>query len=295
MMDPGTRNALLITAVAILALGVAAATLSTTTQPQSDGSGGGGGFGPQPGLPNVDFDPPEPAETGPAPLFSLILATLLLLSVLGALIYAILYRRQTAAVVAVGLLAILVAWLLLQLLGGLDGSGGFGFGSGWFGGSGDGGSSMDSTVQPAQLLALVFVVAALAVAGFYLFGTRDSPESTAEPEVEPSSDEEMAEVGAIAGRAADRIETAAETDPLDNQVYQAYREMTDQLDIDHAESTTPREFADAAAARGMAASDVAALTDLFEEVRYGGFDPTADREDEATRTLRRIEQRYADE
>ena len=293
-MDPGTRNALLVTAVAILALGVAAATLSSTTQPESDGSGGGsGGFGPESGLPNVDLDPPEPADSGPAPLLSLILAGLMLLSVLGTLVYAILYRRQAAAALALGLLAVLVVWLLFQLLGAIDASGGFGFGG--FGGSGDSGSSSDSTIQPARLLALVVVVGALAVTGFYLFGGRESPEPTEEQTAEPSSDEEIAEVGAIAGRAADRIEAAADTAPLDNQVYRAYREMTDQLDIDHGDSTTPREFADAAAARGMAATDVAALTDLFEEVRYGGSDPTADREDEAKQTLRRIEQRYADE
>ncbi|WP_436901679.1 DUF4129 domain-containing protein [Halovenus halobia] len=294
-MDPGTRNALLITVVAILALGVAAATLSTTTQPQSDGSGGGGGFGPQPGLPNVDFDPPEPAETGPAPLFSLILATLLLLSVLGALIYAILYRRRTAVAVALGLLVILIVWIVLQLLGNVGSTGGFGFGSGGLGGLGDGGSSSDTTTQPAQLLALAFVVGALAVGGFLLLRSRDTPNPSEEPSTEPDSDEEIAQVGEIAGRAADRIEATAEADSIDNQVYRAYREMTDQLDIDHGDSMTPREFANAAAARGMAATDVAALTDLFEEVRYGGLDATADREDEAKRTLRRIEQRYTDE
>jgi len=296
-MDPGTRNALVVTVVAILALGVAAATLSTTTQPESDGSGsGGGGLGPQPGFPNVDLDSPEQAETSPAPLFSRILAALLLLSVIGTLIYAIIYRRRAVMAAALGLLAILIVWLVMQLLGDVGGSGGFGIGlGGGAGGLGGGGANQEVTNQPVRLLAVVFLVGVAAVAGVYLFGSRDDPESPEEPAAAPTEAEEMAAVGAIAGRAADRIEAAADTAAIDNQVYRAYREMTDHLDIDHGESTTPREFADAAAARGMAAGDVAALTDLFEEVRYGGFDPTADREDEATRTLRRIEQRYADE
>lgn len=293
-MDSGTRNALLVAAVAILALGVSAATLSTTTQPDSDGAGsGGGGFGPEPGLPNFDLDTPEQADTSPAPLLSRVLAALLLLSVLGAVVYAILYRRRAVLAAALGLLVLLVVWIVMQLLGNGGGGAGVGFGGG--GGFGDGGSSSDSQAQPAQLFALVFVVGALAVAGVYLYGSDDPADQPDEPTPEEDDADEMAQVGAIAGRAADRIEAAAETDPIDNQVYRAYREMTTQLDIDHGESTTPREFADAAATRGMAASDVAALTDLFEEVRYGGSDPTADREAEATATLRRIEQRYADE
>jgi hypothetical protein len=230
------------------------------------------------------------------PILSQILAALLLLSVLGTLIYALVYRRRAALMVALGLFLVLILWLVMQLLGNVDGSGGFGFGFGGVGGFGDGGSSSETTSQPAQLFALVFVVGALAVAGFYLYGSRDSPAPPDEQRSEgDGEDDEIAQVGAIAGRAADRIEATSDGDPLDNQVYQAYREMTDQLDIDHGETTTPREFADAARDRGMAARDVAALTDLFEEVRYGGFDPTADREAEATETLRRIEQRYADE
>lgn len=293
-MEPRTRNALLITAVTILALGVSAATLSTTTQPTSEGAGsGGGGFGPQPSLP--DLEPPEEPDTTSSPLLSRILAALLLLSVLGALVYALLYRRRAAMVVALGLFVVLVVWTVMQLLGNANASGGFGFGFGGLGGFGEDGSSSETTSQPAQLFAVAFVVAALAVAGFYLYGSRDPPAPPEEPTPEESDDGGIAQVGAIAGRAADRIEATGETDTIDNQVYQAYREMTDQLEVDHDESTTPREFAEAAADRGMAAGDVAALTDLFEEVRYGGFDPTANRESEAKQTLRRIEQRYADE
>jgi hypothetical protein len=71
--------------------------------------------------------------------------------------------------------------------------------------------------------------------------------------------------------------------------------MTGYLDVDSPESSTPAEFADAAVDAGMSDGDVDELTRLFEEVRYGGKDPTDDRESRALAALRRIDSEYADD
>ena len=100
--------------------------------------------------------------------------------------------------------------------------------------------------------------------------------------------DESTAVGRAAGRAVDRIDETT----LSNGVFQAWQEMTAVLDVDDPESTTPAEFADAAVKAGMARDDVETLTDLFRDVRYGEVQPTAEREKQARRTLRHIEETY---
>ena len=155
----------------------------------------------------------------------------------------------------------------------------------------------DSTVAPpslsTKLLLVVAVVTLVAVAALVLTGDHDQTQHEGggdeeeEPEQEPVTD--VRAVGAAAGRAADRIE---DTDEFENEVYRAWAAMTDHLAVDRPESSTPAEFATAATAAGMDAADVARLTDLFEEVRYGGAEPTPEREETAVETLRRIEATY---
>lgn len=92
-------------------------------------------------------------------------------------------------------------------------------------------------------------------------------------------------VGQAAGDAADRIERQADAS---NEVFRAWREMVQLLQIDEPETTTPAEFEARAVAAGMDADDVATLTELFREVRYGEF-RAAEREGDAVAALRRIE------
>jgi hypothetical protein len=109
----------------------------------------------------------------------------------------------------------------------------------------------------------------------------------------PDADESTAAtaaVGRAAGRAADRIEDEA---AVDNEVYRAWAEMTDLLDVPDPETSTPREFQAAAVDAGMAADDVRELTRLFETVRYGGAEPDGEAEERAVAVLRRIETAYA--
>ena len=145
-----------------------------------------------------------------------------------------------------------------------------------------------------KLLLLVVVVSLVAVAALVLTGNHDQTDreevesEDEDPEPDPAPD--VRAVGAAAGRAADRIEAS---DEFENEVYRAWAAMTDHLSVEHPESSTPAEFATAATVAGMAPDDVDRLTDLFEAVRYGGAEPTAEREGAAVETLRRIESTYA--
>ncbi|WP_276300203.1 DUF4129 domain-containing protein [Halorussus lipolyticus] len=159
------------------------------------------------------------------------------------------------------------------------------------GGSGAPGSSTGTTVtDPSFLLMAGLAVALLAaVALLFVSSSGDDPEPD-EEFAEPDDSTDVAAVGRAAGEAADRIET---TTDVDNEVFRAWNEMTDHLDVPNPRSSTPAEFAGAAVDAGMAREDVDRLTSLFEEVRYGGEAPTEEREEQALEALRRIEDEYA--
>jgi len=157
-----------------------------------------------------------------------------------------------------------------------------------------GGQAADQVLSPTVLVGLLVVVSVLfAVLAYRASGDDEAgedqlPEAEA---VDPEDRNALAAVGAAAGEAADRIEDAAD---VDNEVYRAWRDMTDHVDVPDSETSTPREFATAARDAGMDSAHVDALTNLFREVRYGGADATADREQRAVDALRAIEERYAE-
>ena len=93
-------------------------------------------------------------------------------------------------------------------------------------------------------------------------------------------------VAAPAAAAADRIEAGAD---VENEVYRAWTEMAAGTSLPNPGAATPGEFAAAAHDAGMPEDDVAALTAVFREVRYGDADPTADREQRAVDALRGIQ------
>jgi hypothetical protein len=160
------------------------------------------------------------------------------------------------------------------------------------GAGGAAGAAVARTVStPSLLLGFLLILAILGSFVLLLGATGDetepeAPESPADPEVD------VAAVGRAAGAAADRIEDDAD---VDNEVYRAWTEMTAHLDVSNPRSSTPSEFAAAAVDAGMARGDVEELTALFEEVRYGGAEPTPERERRAVDALRRIESAYAGE
>jgi len=157
-------------------------------------------------------------------------------------------------------------------------------------GQSDGGGDRSFTT-PTSIIAVLFVVAALGLAAAVVL--RDDGEET-QVRTEPEMDEEQqqAAIGAAAGEAADRIEAQA---GLENEVYRAWAEMAEPLPVEQPQTSTPAEFAAAAQQAGIRPDDVAELTELFEEVRYGTASPTADREERAVEALRRIERAYGDD
>ncbi|GAA0244711.1 hypothetical protein GCM10009000_070570 [Halobacterium noricense] len=141
---------------------------------------------------------------------------------------------------------------------------------------------------------MLFVVLGIALIGALALLVKSS--SGNEPETasveEAPGEEDVAAVGRAAGDAADRIESDAS---VENEVYRAWREMTTHLDVSDPKSSTPGEFAAAAVEAGIAREDVTELTNIFEEVRYGGEDATGEREGRAVAALRRIERTYAED
>ncbi|MFB6146601.1 MAG: DUF4129 domain-containing protein [Halobacteriaceae archaeon] len=127
----------------------------------------------------------------------------------------------------------------------------------------------------------------------YFMVTRADDIGGEEVTIEEQTDEQvLASLGELAGEAADRLEASATA--VDNEVFKAWKEMTEYLHTDHPEASTPTEFEDAAKEVGMESDHVEDLTDLFREVRYGGREATEEREERAIEALRTIEETYAD-
>ncbi|WP_458206633.1 DUF4129 domain-containing protein [Haladaptatus sp. NG-SE-30] len=159
------------------------------------------------------------------------------------------------------------------------------------GGSGGPGEGATSVLTPSFALFVVLGIALVGAVVLLFKSSGGSEIETPEDEEAFGGEENIAAVGRTAGDAADRIESEAS---VENEVYRAWREMTHHLDVSAPESSTPGEFAAAAVDAGMNRDDVSELTNVFEEVRYGGEDATGDRERRAVSALRRIERHYAE-
>lgn len=150
------------------------------------------------------------------------------------------------------------------------------------------GSTGIAAPESPLIVALVFGGVVLLAAVMMVTMTRED-EQFDPVEEEASPDADAADFARAAGRAADRIEETNVS--VDNAVYRAWLEMTGLLQIDDPDTAAPRTFAEEAIAVGLAEDDVRTLTELFNEVRYGGRDPDA-RESDAIETLRNIENTY---
>jgi hypothetical protein len=164
------------------------------------------------------------------------------------------------------------------------------------GGAGGGDGVVVETVTDPAVLAVVVGAIGLVVVALALVGG-DDDEASEQPRAAEGLDGaggggagvSVAAVAQAAGAAADRIEASGE---VDNEVYRAWREMTDDLDVPNPRSSTPAEFRAAAVEAGIDAADVDELTEVFEAVRYGGEAVTEERERRAVEALRRIETGY---
>lgn len=199
------------------------------------------------------------------------------------------YNVATAGLLSTAILPMSMGtYFFLTNCPGGDGSGSGGLLSGSSVMGAQGGISSAPQIPPT---AGAVVFGAIMLAAVLMVVVMTGDEENFEPIEEEDPEVEMAAFARAAGRAADRIEEA--NVPVDNSVYRAWLEMTGLLDIDNPEATAPRDFAAAAIEVGLDEDDVSELTQLFNEVRYGGKD-AGDREERAIEILRDIEQTYQD-
>ncbi|WP_331235932.1 DUF4129 domain-containing protein [Natronorarus salvus] len=297
-MERRTATSLVLAVCCVFAVGLAAATLTDTSATQPGVPGGDNESG---GIlaPPAGEDATGAADEVDVPYLSEILLVLGVLAAVGLLYY--LYHDWRAAFGFVLALLVILAlvYLFFQLVGPPE----------FPGGAMDepreppdvregAGGEDDGAVPPVStptlllvgLLALALVGTALALFG--RVGDRTENEVVAAEAEGDRRSAEAAAIGGAAGRAADRIE---ERETFDNEVYRAWREMVGPLEVPNPETTTPGEFEAAAVEAGVERGDAAALTALFEEVRYGGREASGERERRAVETLRRIETRYGAE
>ena len=306
-----TLAAVLLALLAVVALGVAAATLDSAVSLGGGGFGGAGdgggtggeggdvGMSPTPSGGSVISLPPVCYEFLREPPALLAFAAALL--ALSAFFY-----RDTGSALATGIVVgalgapvAVLGWLLSTCRPAGDGFefalGLVGPGEGGIlpeGGGGGGLGSGEGAASTPELLFALVVVAALVASVLVLLGAAGDDEPGPDEAAAGSDDEpdepDLRAVGRVAGEAAERIERS----DADNEVYRAWRDMTEALDVDRPASSTPAEFAAAAVDAGVDEEPVEDLTAVFERVRYGGEEATAERERRAAAALRRIEERH---
>lgn len=282
-MERTTAAVGVATLIGIVALAMAAATV---TAPTPTVGGGGGGSGTGGGFAIGQTDPAFGAVEVPYLREVLVLIGLVLAIV--AVAYLFVHRREAfRLVVGIGVLAVVLlglADLVGRALGPVaapiaNRSGGLPPGD-------PGGPAGPATAAPS----LPVLVGLLVLAGVLVaLGLRRLADTEAAVSAAPT--ERAAAMGRAAGRAADRIESSGD---IGNEVYRAWVEMTELLDVAAPESTTAGQFAAAAVDAGLDPGDVDELTELFEDVRYGGRPVTGLEERRAVAVLRRIEAGYAE-
>ncbi|MFC7238117.1 DUF4129 domain-containing protein [Saliphagus sp. GCM10025317] len=306
MPSKETLLRLVVALLVIVAIGLVAATITTPTDPGSDGVGTGEGVGEGPGEGEGEpYADSGAGVWGSTPVFlQYLVYALLIIMALVVVWYLINYRRELVKMGAAAVLAALVIFALVYLILELGAPPEFPDENGTVdppnnssGGGGSPGSdaqSTDTSFDFGPLLGALAVIATIFVGGLVASKRSSSADDAAAlEEAADGQNPEQAAVAAAAGRAADRIADESSTG-VDNEIYNAWLEMTDLLKVDRPESTTPREFAAVAVDAGLERDHVEELTDLFEAVRYGHEDTTDEREERAVSILRAIESTYGE-
>jgi hypothetical protein len=292
----------LLAFLAVLALGGVAATLAASGG--GEGVGTGEGEGPGTGAaPEFSLgggyeplDPPD-GQLLPEWLWTVVGVVVLLVALYGCYeLYREYDLRQLVGTAVAGAVLALGLYALLSLLEVSELGPGAGPRRGESavpaGGSGSAAETVARTVDPpAALLAALGLVLLGAVAVIIRASGDQRVVRHTTTEDTPDTDADVTAVADAAGRAADRLDTDT---GLENAVYRAWHEMTAELPVGSPETTTPAEFAEAAVEAGIDRADVAELTRLFEQVRYGAAPVTDERATRATAALRRIERTDGD-
>ena len=316
-------HALVVALLCVLAISLASATLTNPQQASGPGEGGLG-FGPSEKGNNSQLSSGTTENEGQSPIFEskpdILKMGLPCVSVLASpasgaaflgsfiLLGLLVYRRVISVRVGITLSSAIffVVPALLLLTGGCfsntptfkkgENSPRFEFTNQSSEPAAGGATNTDTLLStPLLLSAILIVVLVLAVAFIaYQSNSSDTANGDDQESLSHANDDEavLSVVGTVAGETADRIETGMS---IDNEVYRAWKELTTHLDVQNPDVSTPAEFATAAENAGMDSAHVEELTELFRDVRYGGAEPTADREERATTALRTIETHYAND
>lgn len=291
-----TLEGILVAVIGILAIALAATILPSTQSTGVGLEGDGSEEAGEGGSLIVIEEPPAHSFTIEFHLleeFVLILSGLALLVVL---VYALINKKEIFAYLVAGSMSLTIVWLLLNFLSAVfdlfdflsrDESGNRGI----FGGDGNGGDRFIGTSDATQFPSIWLLIFGLLLLGTVLVivksaDERPSPINGDNPDEGTVLD---AAVSRVAGRAADRMEAGSD---VENEVYRAWVDMTELLEVSSPETTTPREFELAAIDAGLSPEEVGELTRLFEDVRYGGYSANDEREQWAVRVFRRIETTY---
>lgn len=287
-MNRRTVAAVIVACLGVIAIGVAAATLTTPVSPETYWSGNYSGEDDITGGHEIEEpDVPEdrPLDSLDSPWIQTLLISLPLLGALGCVLYVLVYNRAVIPYVVGAAILIVLLYVTYRLGTWMYNTVTLPTVSLPFG-TGDTIPVLSSGDSTRLVLTAVILFGAVLL-GTTLAVTGTLPWVNRSPTTGDSDRSETAVLGEAAGRAADRIEGEFET-----AVHRAWYEMTTLLDVSPPDSTTPGEFEAAAIDAGMNASDVQELTQLFEDVRYGGYSPTTDREEYARTLFRRIEAEY---
>lgn len=156
------------------------------------------------------------------------------------------------------------------------------------GGSSGGGDPAQTTPTGTTIPPLVLAVVGLVLVGVvvFLLGSRlSSGNSTASDSVTDATERERQRAPSVSAPARTSIEDV----PPSNAVYRAWREMAKSVDRTALQTETPAEIARRAIDEGFDRQAVNALTETFEEVRYGEQSPTEDRVSRAESALHRLD------
>lgn len=154
--------------------------------------------------------------------------------------------------------------------------------------SGGGGPAQTTPPTGTTVPPLVLAVVGLALVGVvvFLIGSRLSSDSSSEfDSTTDATERERERAPSVRGPTRTSIEDV----PPSNGVYRAWREMATSVDRDTLRIETPAEVARRAIDEGFDRRAVHALTETFEEVRYGEQLPTEDRVSRAESALNRLD------
>jgi len=277
----------------VVAVALTATTLPTARQSEPRGSGGTGapGDGSGSGLAPRPTDPlPQLLDV---PFLTELVTLLVVLAALVALWVLFVHRRRAFRIAVLTLAVGIVGAVIVQFVPmGAPPAPPSNVSAPMGNASGGGGETTGTASGPSLVSLVLVVVLGGALAGVAVAARRRSgDDEDGDGADDRETDAGVAAVGRAAGRAADRIESSAD---VENEVFRAWREMTDHLDVARPETQTAREFEQAAIAAGMTAEDVGELTDLFERARYDDYAVDATDEERAVDLLRRIEDRYVE-